>query len=122
MDSQTERQKHLIREYKKQPKKIGAYCIRNTTTQKCYVGVSVDIEARLNRHRFALKTSTEILSAELQTDWNKLGAECFEFSTLDMIEPPADSPNYDPDDDLKVLEQLWIEQLNSAHPNGYNPQ
>lgn len=119
MSTPRERQKALTREYRKQPKLFGAYCIRNTVSQKCYVGVSRDIEARLNRHRFALKTNTESLSAELQEDWNELGPEMFEFTVLDTIEP-SDDPNYDPSEDLQVLEQLWLDQLKPFAPDGYN--
>tara|TARA_R110002072_G_scaffold50835_1_gene136418 strand:- start:11544 stop:11918 length:375 start_codon:yes stop_codon:yes gene_type:complete len=121
MSSRTEREKFLVEEYKRQPKKIGAYCIRNTQSQKCYVGVSRDVDARLNRHRFALRSNTENLSAELQQDWNKLGAEMFEFTILDTIEPPKDLElDYDPSEDLIVLELLWLEQCKSFAPNGYN--
>ncbi len=119
MKTRTARQKHLIQEYKRQPKKIGAYCIRNLKTQKCFVGVSRDIDARLNRHRFALQSNTEHLCGELQADWNELGAEQFEFTVIDTIQP-SEEPGYDPTDDLLVLEQLWLEQLDPFVPNGYN--
>jgi len=119
MDSTRERQKHLIREYKRRPKTIGAYCIRNTSTQKCFVGVNADLDARLNRHRFMLRSNSELVSAELQEDWNRLGEANFEFSILDTIEPPED-PDYDPGDDLEALEELWFGQLDPFEPNGYN--
>jgi group I intron endonuclease len=109
----------MIREYKKRPKKIGVYCIRNAITQKCFVGISSDLDARLNRHRFALRSNSEHVAIELQQDWNLLGEENFEFSILDTIEPPED-PDYDPSDDLQVLEELWMEQLNPFLPDGYN--
>ncbi len=121
MSSSRERQKQLTREYKRQPKKIGAYCISNTENQKCYVGISRDIDARLNRHRFALRTNSEEVSAELQEDWNRLGQAAFEFAVLDTIEPPKDlEGNYDPTEDLLVLEELLLEQLDPYAPHGYN--
>jgi len=121
MESRTERQKHLVQEYKRQPKKIGAYCIRNTQNQKCFVGVSRDLDARINRHRFELACNSEQQSAELQSDWNSLGPEVFEFTVLDTITPPKDQVlTYDPSEDLLVLEQLWFEQLQPFAPNGYN--
>lgn len=123
MESPKERKKLLVQEYKKQPKKMGAYCIRNTQSQKCFIGISRDIDARLNRHRFALRTNTEDLCPELQDDWNSLGAEVFEFAILDTITPPAGREfDYDPTEDLLVLEQLWLEQLNTYVPHGYNKQ
>ena len=119
MKSRTQQQKSLTQAYKRQPKKTGVYCIRNIATQKCFVGASRDIDARLNRHRFALKSNSEQLCGELQADWNRLGSEYFEFVVLDIIDPPAES-GYDPADDLLLLEQLWLEQLDPFVPNGYN--
>lgn len=119
MNSQKQKQKALTREYRRQPKTLGAYCIRNTISGKCFVGVSRDVTARLNRHRFALKSNTELVIQELQKDWNALGAEAFEFTVLDTIEP-RDEPDFDPSEDLEVLEQLWLDQLKSFEPDGYN--
>ena len=121
MKSPKDRQKYLIQEYKKQPKKMGAYCIRNTQNQKCFVGVSRDINARLNRHRFSLRSNSEHICVELQEDWNELGEEAFEFTVLDTIEPPKNRElEYDPTEDLLVLEQLMLEQLKPFIPHGYN--
>lgn len=120
MQSAKERKKELAREYKRQPKRIGAYCILNNRNQKCFVGVSRDVDARLNRHRFMLKTNSERDNAELQDDWNAHGSDAFEFSVLDVIEPPEDASGYDPNEDLEALEQLWFDQLKPFSPNGYN--
>ena len=119
MDSRKAHQKTLVQDYKKQPKKLGAYCIRNTSNSKCFVGVSRDLDARMNRHRFELRMNAEQVSADLQSDWNSQGAEVFEFAILDTIEP-SDDPQYDPSEDLEVLEQLWLEQLKPFVPQGYN--
>ena len=55
----TSARKELIREYKKTPKVMGVYLIRNTRNGKCYVAASQDIRARLNRHRMNLKMKDE---------------------------------------------------------------
>lgn len=118
-----EHRKQLVQEYKRQSKKIGAYCLRNIENGKCFVGVSRDIEARLNRHRFSLRSNAETVSAELQRDWNLYGEGSFEFTILDTIEPPKGKElDYDPTQDLSMLEQLWLEQLNAFIPQGYNKQ
>jgi len=121
MDSRKARQKSLVQDYKKQPKKLGAYCIRNTSNAKCFVGVSRDLDARINRHRFELSSNSEHVSTDLQDDWNRQGAEVFEFTILDTLEP-SDNPQYDPSADLEVLEQLWLEQIKPFMPHGYNKQ
>ncbi len=122
LDARKQRRKELSREYKKTPKQIGAYCIRNTQDNKCFIGVSRDIEARLNRHRFMLNTNSEQDCIDLQAAWNVDGPEAFEFTVLETIQPPKDRTDYDPEEDLEVLKQLWLDELEPYAPQGYNKQ
>jgi len=48
-----ESRKLLIAEYKRTPKDMGVYRIRNTVNAKGFVSSSRDVRARLNRHRMA---------------------------------------------------------------------
>lgn len=114
-----ERKKELVREYKRTPKAMGVYCIRNTRSDKCFVAASRDLIARFNRHRLELKMQSDRSSPELQKDWTAQGADAFEFATLDILEP-SDELGYDPSDDLSVLEQLWLDKLTPYEPKGYN--
>lgn len=116
---ETKTRKELIREYKETPKEMGVYCIRNTANGRCYVAASRDIQARFNRHRMTLKTRSEPIKA-LLADWLEFGEDAFVFEVLDRLEP-LDKPNYDPADDLKVLEDMWLDKLNPCAPDGYNP-
>ncbi|MEQ9452265.1 MAG: GIY-YIG nuclease family protein [Pseudomonadales bacterium] len=115
------RKKELIREYKKTPKQMGAYSIRNTENDRSYVGVSRDLQARMNRHRFMLNSNAETDIVQLQADWNAHGADAFEFSILEVLEPPEDPGRYDPGEDLLALLELWCEELRPYTPEGYNP-
>ena len=120
MGQDTDRKKQLKRAYLKTPKTMGAYCIRNLENGKTFVGVSRDVPARLNRHRFTLRMGSEDIAA-LQADWLAFGADAFAFELLQTLEPPADVAHYDPDEDLQALAALWCEQLNCFAPGGYNP-
>lgn len=113
-----ESRKSLIDEYKRTPKDMGVYRIRNTVNGKCFVASSKDVRARLNRHRMDLKNNGERVRG-LQEDWNAFGAEAFELEAVDLLEPPEDD-NYDPTEDLKVLEKLWLDKLEPYGDNGYN--
>ena len=117
-DQSKERRKELVREYKRTPKDMGVYAIRNLKTGKLFVASSRDIRARFNRHRMDLKTNSDRNPA-LQVDWNSQGAEAFEFEILDLLEP-MDDPTYDPAEDLAVLEALWLEKLEPYDDKGYN--
>ncbi len=110
--------KALIREYKRAPKDMGVYLIRNNANGKCYVASSRDIRARINRHKMDLRTNGERIPG-LQADWNEYGESAFEFETVDLLEPSR-QPGYDPAEDLLVLEQLWLEKLQPYADNGYN--
>lgn len=55
----------------------------------------------------------------LQKEWKQFGAESFEFTELEILEA-ADDPTYDPAEDLRVLEALWIEKLSPFGDKGYN--
>jgi hypothetical protein len=108
----------LIREYKTRRHPIGVYQVRNTVNGRSLVGASTNLSAILNRHRAELRLGTHANRA-LQDDWNAFGAEAFEFQILDRLETP-DRPDYDPADDLRVLEQLWLEKLLPFEGRGYN--
>jgi len=107
-----------IRQYKETPRPMGVYAVRNTGNGKCLIGVSVDLPAMLNRHRAQLKMGMHSNRA-LQADWNQFGADAFSFETLDPLKPP-DKPGYDPTEDLRVLEQLWLDKLEPFGERGYN--
>jgi len=119
-ENSKQRRRELIREYKRTPKDMGVYRILNTANGKSYVASSRDITARLNRHRLCLKNNMEQVRA-LQDDWNRFGAEAFSFEVVDLLEP-ADKPGYNPDEDLAVLNDLWLEKLKPYGDNGYNKE
>lgn len=111
--------KALIREYKESRRPMGVYQIRNTANGKLLVGVSKDLPSILNRHRAALRMGGH-MNRELQKDWAEFGPEAFEFEVLDTLTPP-ERPDYDPADDLRALEELWLDRLSPFGERGYNP-
>jgi hypothetical protein len=110
--------KALIREYKETRRPMGAYRILNSVSGKALVGVSANLPAILNRHQAQLRLGSHANRA-LQEDWNALGPDAFVFEVLDTLSP-SDEPNADPSDDLRTLEQLWLERLSPFDERGYN--
>jgi len=110
--------KEKIRKYKETPKPMGIVRIRNLRNGKCLVEASRDVAATLNRHQAQLRMGMHP-NAALLRDWNAEGAQGFAFEVLDTLEP-ADRPNYDPTDDLRVLEAMWLERLDPFDERGYN--
>lgn len=110
--------KALTRQYKETQRPMGIYQVRNTVNGKVLIGRSVDLPAILNRLRGELRLGG-LRNRALQQDWNAYGPEAFELEILDTL-PPSDKPGYNPADDLKALEALWLEKLMPFEERGYN--
>jgi hypothetical protein len=82
------------------------------------IGSSKNLTGRINRFKFGLNYGTES-NRELLADFVKYGEENFTFGILDEL-TPKDDPAYDYTEDLKVLEEMWIEKLQPFGEKGYN--
>lgn len=98
---------------------MGVYCVRNTVNGKALVGTALDVPGKLNSHRAQLRMRAH-RNAALQQDWDAFGSDAFVFEALDLLKP-SDAPGYDPGDDLRTLEALWLEKLQPFGERGYNP-
>jgi len=112
--------KELKRQYKESRRPMGVYRILNKENGKSLVASSVNLPATFNKIRMQLKTMTFLQHPQVQSDWNELGADAFELEVLEELEPLADSPAWDPAEDLQALEELWIEKLDPYDERGYN--
>jgi hypothetical protein len=110
--------KALIREYKEARRPMGVFRVRNTVTGKSLVGTSINLPGMLNRQRFQLGLGAHP-NRELQQDWNELGPDAFVFEVLDTLTAP-ERLDYDPSDDLRAIEQLWLDKLSPFEDQGYN--
>lgn len=115
----TKDRKTLIREYKETPRTMGVGMVRNTVSGKVLVVAGVDVPSLLNRHLAQLRVGGHRNEA-LQRDWAANGPESFTFEVVDTLAPPADKPDYDPTDDLRALEALWMEKVAPYEPAGYH--
>ena len=110
--------KELKREYKQTLRPMGVFQIRNRVNEKVFIGSSLNLDGIFNRHGFQLKMSGHPNKA-LQCDWNRFGAENFEFEILEELFP-RENPDYDYRADLEVLEDLWLEKREPYGDKGYN--
>ena len=110
--------KTLRRDYKEGRRPMGVFRVRNTANGKSLVGSSTNLPGMLNRQRWQLDLGTHP-NRELQKDWNELGPDAFVFEVLDTLTAP-EQPDYDPSDDLRALEQLWLDKLSPFERGGYN--
>ena len=78
----------------------------------------MNIHARLNRIKFQLKNGS-YPNKEIQGDYNKLGETAFSFEILDYLDPREDL-HHDYSEELKILEDMWLEKLQPYGDKGYN--
>lgn len=88
----------------------GIYAIVNTTTNKQYIGSSVNLEKRFAQHLYHLRRNTHH-SPRLQNSYNKHGEEMFSFVVLELC----------PNDRLKEIEQTYLDNVKPFEQDkGYN--
>jgi hypothetical protein len=110
--------KELIRHYKQNPQPMGIFQIRNISSGKVYVVGAKDLHAKINRMKFQLKSGIHFCK-ELQDDYNRAGEGDFAFEVLDYLKPRED-PTIDYADELKLLEEMWLEKLQPYGDKGYH--
>ena len=110
--------KAKIRKYKNTPRPMGVFQIKNKQNGKVLIGSSNNLPAILNRFRSELKMGS-CRNIVLQEEWREFGPEAFEFEELEILKP-LDDPNYNPSEDLRFLEELWVEKLKPYGEKGYN--
>ncbi len=109
--------KAVSRAYKETRQPMGIYRVRNVQSGQYLVGKSLNLPAILNRHQADLRFGGHRNRA-LQQDWTASGGDAFAFEVLDTLSP-TDAPDYDPADDLRVLEAMWVERLRSEGAEPY---
>ena len=84
----------------------GIYSIENIKNKRMYIGSSINIEARFERHKDDLRAGIHH-SRYLQRAWNKYGKSQFRYKILEVIKDP---------EKLIEIEQAYID----SHKNLYN--
>jgi GIY-YIG catalytic domain len=88
---------------------MGVYRIRNTRNDRSYIGCSMDLPAKINRHKAELKFGSH-RNRELQKEWNLFGGSSFQFEVLDELDHKEDS-QASPIGELQVLKEMWVSRL-----------
>jgi hypothetical protein len=113
------KRKDLLREYKEQKKPAGVFQIKNIANGKVFLGSSLNLDGALNRHKFAL-TIGKHQNEAMQKDWDEFGPEKFVFEELEVVQAKENDPHLNIDDELTLLEQIWLEKLQPLGERGYN--
>lgn len=110
--------KELKREYKEREKNAGIFQVKNIVNGKVLLGSSLNLDGPLNAHRFMLEIGTH-RNKVLQQEWNEYGSDKFVFEILEVVEV-KNEPSFNLNDELTLLEEIWLEKLKPFGEQGYN--
>ena len=84
----------------------GVYLIRNTITNDCYIGSSVDVKRRLTRHKCSSEWKNQP-NNPMYIDMQTIGKDKFTFEILEECDKSI----------LRVREQYYIKKLKPTYNN-----
>ena len=102
--------KALIREYKESRRPMGIFQVRNTVTGQVLIGASSDLPSMLGLGSRLSCAWARTPTGGCRATGTRSARTRSRSRSLDTL-PPQDQPDYDPRDDLRVLETMWLEKL-----------
>jgi hypothetical protein len=108
----------LKRTYKNNPPPAGIFQITNTANGKIFIGKGMNVRGILNSQQAQLQFGSH-RNFDLQSDYISYGAGKFDFRIVDQLEP-SDKTTREIQEDLVVLEELWLEKLKPYAERGYH--
>lgn len=110
--------KELKKNYLQNPPPMGIFKVENVINKKVFVDFGLNVKGKINSCKFQLENNSHP-NKYLQDDYKYFGATNFVFEIIDYLDPNEnESNNYV--DELKILEEMWIEKLQSFGERGYN--
>jgi hypothetical protein len=110
--------KELKEEFKQVKYRMGVFQIRNIVSNKIFVGSSTDLTAIWHRHRLQLNFGNHP-NEELQNDWKESGEDKFAYEIVSEIKQ-TEKDDVDYEKEVKLLEEMFIEELQPFGEKGYN--
>ena len=91
----------------------GIYRVTNTRNRMYLLDYATNLQAKQNMFNFMV-SSGSCLDYKLKNDWTVFGSKAFTFEILEALEKKKEQTPDEFVDDLKILEQLWKEKLDSS--------
>ena len=118
MKEKKKNKKELKKQYKQNIEPMGVFQVKNLINGKIFIDSGINLQGKINGCRFQLTLGSHMNKA-LQKDFNDIGIDNFAFEVIDYLKPKEDV-KMDYSDDLKMLEDIWIEKLQPFNEKGYN--
>jgi len=111
--------KELKEEYKQMKFKMGVFKIVNIKNNKIFIGSSQDLKAIWHAQKLQLDFGIHP-NADLQLDWKEFGSENFRYEIIEEVKQTEEDKPIDYGKEVKVLEEMIIEELQPFANIGYN--
>lgn len=108
MDISSDKKKELQAQYKQMRTEMGLFAVINKDENKYFLVETNNLKGKINSISFQLRSGAHPNKA-LLSDWQRLGADCFDISILEQLEYQEDKDDYS--DDLELLKMIWMERL-----------
>ncbi|WP_134703223.1 GIY-YIG nuclease family protein [Ammoniphilus sp. YIM 78166] len=112
-----DRKKELKLQYRETETEAGVYQIKNTRNQKILIDSTTNFKT-MNGKLLQLRLGSH-LNRSLQEEWKQFGEEAFVFEVLEVLKKKEEG-YFDAKDELKKLEQKWLDELQPYGERGYN--
>ena len=110
--------KKLKEDYKNSVPDKGVFVIRNKINGKVFLSSSMNLKNQYVTAKMILNMGRHF-NSDLQNDWNNLGEDSFEYEVLETLKL-YDDINYNYNEDLEILEMIWIDNFKPFSENCYN--
>lgn len=110
--------KTLKQDYKYLIHPKGVFIIKNIKNGMFYLGSSMNLKGIYDKNKFTLNLGSHY-NKKLQEAWNTFGESAFIYEVLETVELKEDL-NYNYEDDLKILELIWMDKFNPDSDKSYN--
>ncbi len=96
----------------------GIFAVTNKKNGKVFLVGSMNLYNIAERARFRLNMGN-YPNEQLLKDWKAIGEDSFTLEILEKL-PLKDDPAYDYDEDLKILEMIWVGKYQPLAEKTYN--
>ncbi|MDQ1264908.1 MAG: hypothetical protein QG635_57, partial [Bacteroidota bacterium] len=110
--------KKLKEEYKNMVPPKGVFTIKNNVTGRVLLGSSMNLKGIFPKYKTMLNNGIHF-NGKLQEDWKQYGEDSFIYEVVEALEIKPE-PDYNYDEDLKILEMLWLDKFRPLDEKTYN--
>ncbi len=105
-------------EFKSMKFRVGIFQIKNKKDDKIFLKTTLDLDRAFNSDLFQLKAGMHS-NQQLQSDWNNLGIENFEFEIFDELKIKDTETPADINHELNELLKMHLTELKSIGQHLY---